>query len=92
MTLYQWHISVPGWAIAKKSIGLSESVIRSRPVKLALVYTALNDFDKAFEALNKSLDRREGLNGAANYLVLDKLKSDLRWKDVARRMNLSPKS
>ena len=60
--------------------------------KLALVYTALDDFDKAFEALNKSLDRRDGLNGAANYLVLDKLKSDPRWKDVSRRINLPPKS
>ncbi len=56
--------------------------------KLALVYTALDDFDKAFEALHESLDRRDGLNGYANYVVLDKLKSDPRWKDIARRMNL----
>ena len=28
--------------------------------RLALVYTALDDFDKAFEVINQSLDRREG--------------------------------
>ncbi len=60
--------------------------------KLALLYTALDDFDKAFAALNNSLDRRDGLNGYANYLVLDKLKSDPRWKEVSRRMNLPAKS
>ncbi|MGI8837633.1 MAG: tetratricopeptide repeat protein [Pyrinomonadaceae bacterium] len=57
--------------------------------ELALVYTALDDFDKAFEVINQSLDRREGfMFGYGNYLVLDKLKSDPRWRDVARRMNL----
>jgi len=57
--------------------------------RLALIYAALDDFDKAFEAINQSLDRREGfMFGYANYLALDKLKSDPRWKDVARRMNL----
>ncbi|MEO6051539.1 MAG: protein kinase [Pyrinomonadaceae bacterium] len=60
--------------------------------KLALVYSALDDFDKAFAALNKSLDRRDGFNGYGNYLVLDKLKSDPRWKDISRRINLPPKS
>lgn len=57
--------------------------------ELALVYTALDDFDKAFAVINQSLDRREGfMFGYGNFLVLDKLKSDPRWKDVARRMNL----
>ncbi|MEO8435445.1 MAG: protein kinase [Pyrinomonadaceae bacterium] len=57
--------------------------------ELALVYTALDDFDNAFKVINQSLDRREGfMFGYANYLALDKLKSDPRWKDVARRMNL----
>jgi len=56
---------------------------------LALVYTALDDFDKAFEVINQSLDRREGfMFGSTNFLVLDKLKSDPRWKDVSRRINL----
>jgi tetratricopeptide (TPR) repeat protein len=56
---------------------------------LALIYTALDDFDKAFEVINQSLDRREGfMFGYTDYLVLDKLKSDPRWKDVARRINL----
>ena len=37
----------------------------------------------------KLLDRGDGfMTGYGNYPVLDKLKSDPRWKDVARRMNL----
>ena len=61
--------------------------------KLALVYAALDNFDKAFEVINRSLDRREGfMFGYGNYLVLDKLKSDPPWKDVARRMNLPANS
>jgi tetratricopeptide (TPR) repeat protein len=60
---------------------------------LTEVYTALNDFDKAFELINRSLDRREGfMFGYPNFLALDKLKSDLRWNDVSRRINLLPKS
>jgi tetratricopeptide (TPR) repeat protein len=59
------------------------------PFELAQLYAALDDFDNAFKVINQSLDRREGfMFGYANYLVLDKLKSDPRWKDVARRMNL----
>ena len=57
--------------------------------KLALIYSALDDFDKAFEVINQSLDRREGfMFGYANFLGLGKLKSDPRWKDVSRRINL----
>lgn len=57
--------------------------------KLALVYTSLDDFDKAFEVIGESFDRGDGfMTGYGNYPVLDKLKSDPRWKDVARRMNL----
>ncbi|HUR99097.1 MAG TPA: tetratricopeptide repeat protein, partial [Pyrinomonadaceae bacterium] len=56
--------------------------------ELALIYAALNDFDKAFEVINKSLDLREGfMFGYGNFLALDKLKSDPRWKDVSRRIN-----
>jgi tetratricopeptide (TPR) repeat protein len=57
--------------------------------ELALVYAALDDFDKAFDVINQSLARREGfMFGYGNFLALDKLKSDPRWIDVARRMNL----
>jgi tetratricopeptide (TPR) repeat protein len=56
---------------------------------LALVYIALDDFDKAFEVINESFVRGDGfMTGYGHYPVLDKLKSDPRWKDVARRMNL----
>ena len=57
--------------------------------ELALVYTSLDDFDKAFQVIDESFDRGDGfMTGYGNYPVLDKLKSDPRWKDVARRMNL----
>lgn len=56
---------------------------------LAQVYAALDDFDNAFKVINQSLDRRDGfMFGYVNYLALDKLKSDPRWRDVTRRMNL----
>jgi serine/threonine protein kinase/Tfp pilus assembly protein PilF len=56
---------------------------------LALVYTALDDFDKAFEVINESFNRGDGfMTGYGSYPVLNKLKSDPRWKDVARRMNM----
>ena len=56
---------------------------------LAVVYTALNDFDKAFEVINESFVRGDGfMTGYGHYPVLDRLKADPRWKDVARRMNL----
>lgn len=57
--------------------------------ELALAYTALDDFDNAFEVINRSLDRGEGfMFGYANFLVLEKLEADPRWKDVRRRINL----
>jgi len=67
---------------------LNQSSGRDR-FELAQVYTSLDDFDKAFEVIKESLDRGDGfMTGTGNYPVLDKLKSDPRWKDVARRMNL----
>ena len=55
----------------------------------ALVYAAMDDRDKSFEVINRSLDRGEGfMFGYGNFLVLDKLKTDPRWGDVRRRMNL----
>ena len=57
--------------------------------ELAVVYTSLNDFDKAFEVINENFVRGDGfMTGYGHYPVLDRLKSDQRWKDVERRMNL----
>jgi serine/threonine protein kinase/Flp pilus assembly protein TadD len=58
------------------------------PRMLAKIYAALDDFDKAFEVLNRSLDRGEGfMFGSHIYTELDKLKSDPRWRALMRRMN-----
>ncbi len=73
----------------QKALDFLNRSTSQNPFMLAQVYAALDDFDNAFKVINQSLDRREGfMFGYVNYLVLDKLKADPRWKDVARRMNL----
>ena len=58
------------------------------PYEMVLAYTALDEFDKAFDLINRTIENGEGfMFGYANFLVLDKLKSDLRWTAVRRRMN-----
>ena len=73
-----------------KALQLLNSAPKNDLYALAKVYTALDDFDNAFEVINQSLDRGEGfMFGYGSFRVLDKLHSDPRWKDVRRRMNLA---
>jgi tetratricopeptide (TPR) repeat protein len=73
----------------QKALGFLKRSSNRDLFPLALVYTSLNDFDKAFEVINESFDRGDGLmTGYGHYPVLDRLKSDRLWKAVARRTNL----
>jgi TolB-like protein/Tfp pilus assembly protein PilF len=73
----------------QKALEILSAAPKDDLYELALAYTALDDFDNAFEVINRSLDRGEGfMFGYGNFLVLDKLKADPRWKDVRRRLNL----
>ncbi len=76
----------------KKALELLNARADQELAESALVYAALDDFDNAFRVINLALDRREGfMFGYGNFLVLDKLKSDPRWAEVSRRINLPPK-
>lgn len=73
----------------QKALDLVNQATDADRFNLTLIYASLDDFDKAFELINQSLDQREGfMFGYANYLALDKLKSDRRWRDVLRRIKL----
>lgn len=53
-----------------------------------LIYAALGEKEKAFEMLNKNLDNNEGFMGVnAEFMELNKLRSDPRWNELLRRMN-----
>ena len=59
------------------------------PYSQALVYTALDDFDKAFEVIERTLNEGNSfMFGFANFRELDRLKRDPRWEPIRRRMNL----
>ena len=59
------------------------------PVALAEMYSVIGEKDKAFHWLEKAFEEREG---ALVYLsvnpIFDPLRSDPRYKDLARRMGL----
>jgi serine/threonine protein kinase/TolB-like protein len=75
-----------------KALELLNSTSERDLAERALVYAALNDFDNAFRVIHEALDRREGfMFGYGNFLVLDQLKSDPRWAEVSRRINLPPR-
>jgi TolB-like protein/DNA-binding winged helix-turn-helix (wHTH) protein/Tfp pilus assembly protein PilF len=61
-------------------------------VDLAIVYAGLGDKDKAFEYLERSYDDRSlgNLTGIKVDPVFDPLRSDPRFQDLLRRMNLQP--
>ena len=55
----------------------------------AIIYVGLGEKDKAFEWLEKGLDDRSIYDSNA-YPMLDPLRSDPRFADLLRRMNLQP--
>jgi Flp pilus assembly protein TadD len=56
---------------------------------MVLIYVGLGEKDKAFEWLEKSYEERS-LLGIMMDPVLDPLRSDVRFQDLLRRMNLQP--
>jgi eukaryotic-like serine/threonine-protein kinase len=59
------------------------------PYNFAIIYTGLGDKDRAFEYLNKAYD--EGAGGLSHFPVrpmFDSLRSDPRYRNLLRRMNL----
>lgn len=56
---------------------------------MAIVYTALGDKQKAFEWLEKGYDERS-LAATIRFPAFDSLRSDPRFTDLLRRMNLQP--
>ena len=59
---------------------------------VAIVYAALGENDKAFEWLEKSSQERALLSGLSmkTFPGFDPLRSDPRFSDLLRRMNLQP--
>ena len=62
------------------------------PVAVAMVYIGLGDKDRAFEWLQKAVEERSGgpLLRIKVDPLLDPLRSDPRFTDLLRRMNLAP--
>ena len=59
------------------------------PYNIAVVYAGLNDKDEAFEWLDRAYEARSiGMTQLQVETVLDNLRSDPRFKDLLKRMNL----
>jgi tetratricopeptide (TPR) repeat protein len=58
------------------------------PFNIAIVYAGLNDKDQAFEWLNKSIEARSLLALAKVEIGFDNLRSDQRYKEFLKRLNL----
>jgi len=59
------------------------------PVNFAIIYTGLGEKDRAFEWLEKAYKDRSGPPYLAIDLMLDRLRSDPRFADFARRKGLA---
>ena len=60
------------------------------PYHLAMIYFGLGEKDKAFECLNKACDLRSTQLIWINLIPeLDSVRSDPRFQDILRRMNLA---
>ncbi len=61
------------------------------PSRIAMVYAALNDRERAFAWLEKAYRERDyGLVSIKVYPMFDSLRSDVRFSDLLKRMNLLP--
>jgi len=60
------------------------------PVNFAIIYTGLGEKDRAFEWMEKAYKDRSGPPYLAIDLMLDSLRSDPRFADLARRKGLAP--
>ena len=61
------------------------------PDAFALVYVGMGNKDKAFEWLRRAIDDRQGwVTFIKAEPILDSLRSDPRFEDLLRRMNLEP--
>jgi TolB-like protein/Flp pilus assembly protein TadD len=61
---------------------------KARPLHVAEVYIGLGDKDHAFEWLLKAADEHEIALGPRSDAMLDSLRSDLRFRELLRRMKL----
>jgi tetratricopeptide (TPR) repeat protein len=75
---------------------LDEMILGSKeryfqPSHIAMVYFALNDKDRAFEWLERAYKERDWLlTGLKRYPSFDGFRSDARFSDLLKRMNLLP--
>jgi serine/threonine protein kinase/tetratricopeptide (TPR) repeat protein len=58
------------------------------PINIAVIYAGLNDKDQAFEWLNKSFEARALLPLLRVEIAFENLRTDQRFKDLLRRLNL----
>ena len=65
----------------------------SPPSHIAMVYVALNDKEQAFAWLEKAYEERDwGLSDLKVSPQFDRLRSDVRFSDLLKRMNLLPET
>jgi hypothetical protein len=61
------------------------------PADFALIYIGLGDLDRAFEQVERAVEHRSTFIALMNSVPLaEPLRSDPRYRDVARRVGLPP--
>lgn len=71
-----------------KELEVSYEKKESNGLNLAEVYVGLGDNDKAFEWLEKDIQRKENVSDIRYYSVFESLRDDPRFKNMLKRMNL----